>query len=107
MKTRALALASVLLLMASPLAFAHCFSIWNFHWRQPGCSVHAPPAPPRKDGEWFVEITTPPPVDERTPDEIAEQQQHDEAVAEHHDQINRLMRILRDEQTWGVREGVN
>ncbi len=47
------------------------------------------------DRSWYVEITD---ADLRTPDQIRDFDEHYDAVAKHHDEINSLMVILHTEQ---------
>lgn len=79
-------------LMVSPAQACHRFSVWKFPYPQ-RCSV-----PAQVDRSWFVEIgaeADPAPVDERTPEQIADQRGHDAAVATHKDEINDLMKVLK------------
>jgi hypothetical protein len=100
---------AALLVSAQPAAACHRFSHWAYPFAQ-RCAITSRVAlyPPKDDRSYYVEITKLPldpvsdpplpavePVDQRTPDQIADQQEHDAAVAAHHDEINKLMAILR------------
>lgn len=98
MRAAALALSSCVLAVvaAAPASsFARCYSIWKYPWAQ-SCGVHNPV----KERNWYVEVTAPPPPvrDERSPQDIADQKEHDEAVKAHHDEINFLMSVLKNEE---------
>jgi hypothetical protein len=118
-------LAIAALLLGAQPASAHCYSIWHYKTAQ-HCGVtraayHAP-APQAKP--YYVEITTPPaPVpavktiplpaveaipekDQRTPEEILDQKEHDAAVAAHKDEINKLMIILHAEEAAKTKAGI-
>jgi hypothetical protein len=100
-----LALAAALIVSAQP-ATGHCYKFWHFKTPQHcgvtrAASYHAP-APAKT---YYVEITTPPQIplpkvdaitepEQRTNEQIRDQQEHDEAVAAHKDEINGLMFIL-------------
>lgn len=77
-------------LMVSPAQACHRFSVWKYPFPQ-RCAV----AQVQVDRSWFVEITAAPPVSERTPEQEADQREHDAAVASHKDEINDLMSILK------------
>jgi hypothetical protein len=50
------------------------------------------------DHSWFVEIQNPVPaavVSARTPEQEADQREHDEAVRTHKDELNALMGVLK------------
>lgn len=81
-------------LMVSPAQACHRFSVWKYPFPQ-RCAVARVQAP--EDRSWFVEIQALPPVavSERTPEQDADQREHDEAVASHKDEINDLMSILK------------
>lgn len=85
---------ALVFLWAAP-ASSHCFSEWRYPWPQ-NCGAAAP-AP--KDKSWYVEITQTHPVkDERSPQDIADQKEHDAAVAFHKDEINFLMSVLKAQE---------
>jgi hypothetical protein len=87
------ALALCVLSLATP-ASSHCFSVWRYPTPQHcGVGVKQP------DHSWFVEVVppAPPPApvrDERSPQDIKDQADHDAALAIHHDELNFLMSIL-------------
>jgi hypothetical protein len=84
------------LLIAVP-AQAHCYSVWSYPWPQ---KCHTTTLTPKNN--YYVEITSPPPdpqpaspaVDQRTPEQMQEQIDHDIAVQMHKSDINKLMIIL-------------
>ena len=81
------------LLMVSPAQACHRFRVWNFPYPQ-RCSVaHVQAAP--EDRSWFVEIQDTAVVAARTPEQDADQIDHDAAVRSHKDEINDLMSILK------------
>ena len=84
------ALTAATFLVVSPAHACHRFSVWKYPFPQ-RCAV----AQVQVDRSWFVEITAAPPVSERTPEQEADQREHDEAVASHKDEINDLMSILK------------
>ena len=96
MRRAALALAFVL--AASP-ASPHCYSVWHYPTPQHCGGVYA-----RAPRTWYVEITKPPPVekDERSPQDIADQAEHDKAVADHHSEINIQLMILHAKEMEGL-----
>lgn len=114
---RSLALVAILALAApTPAAAAHCphGQLWRIRLGQ--CvSLNSPLAyayehrviPVAEKKDWYVEITkvplTPPEEkDERTPAQIADQAEHDTAMAVHHDELKALLEILRTRE-----EGIN
>jgi hypothetical protein len=94
---------AALLIGAQP-AQAHCYSVWNYPTAQHcGSKLIAHRASEAKN--WNVEITATPPVepfapdsDQRTPEQIQDQQDHDAAVEPRKAEINRLMTILHAEE---------
>jgi hypothetical protein len=100
------------LLIGSQPAHAHCYSVWNYPTPQKcGSKIIAHRASEAKS--WFVEITAvpaettpllpaPQPItpdsDQRTPEQIQDQQDHDQAVEARKADINRLMTILHAEE---------
>jgi hypothetical protein len=98
-------IAAALIVSAQPATACHRFAVWKYPFPQ-RCAVtrttyHAP-APAKT---YYVEITTPPQIplpkvdaitepEQRTNEQIRDQQEHDEAVAAHKDEINGLMFIL-------------
>lgn len=94
---RAAALALFLAPGLTASASSHCYSVWNFPTPQHcGAKVMRDRS---KDHSWYVEIVPPvPPVrDERTPEQIRDQEEHDAAVAGHKDELNELLRQAREE----------
>jgi hypothetical protein len=83
------ALTAATFLVVSPAHACHRFSVWKYPFPQP-CSV----AQVQIDHSWFVEITDPPQA-ARTPEQEADQREHDAAVAAHKGEINDLMSILK------------
>ena len=80
-------------LMVSPAQACHRFSVWKFPYPQ-RCSVahvHAV----QEDRSWFVEIQDTAVVSARTPEQEADQREHDEAVHIRKDEINDLMEVLK------------
>lgn len=78
-------------LMVSPAQACHRFSVWKYPFPQ-RCAV----AQVQVDHSWFVEIgAEADQVDERTPEQIADQREHDAAVASHKGEINDLMQVLK------------
>ena len=83
-------------LMVSPAQACHRFRVWNFPYPQRCVVAHVQAAQP--DRSWFDEIqdTAPPAVvSGRTPEQEADQREHDEAVRSHKDELNDLMKILK------------
>ncbi len=106
MKNIGLMSLSALAILALPLGSAHAchrYADWRYPWPQ-HCGSYA--ASPSKS--YYVEIVTPLAVkpvasapleyDARTPEQIKEIDEHMDAVAKHHDEINRLMVILHAEE---------
>ena len=89
------ALTAATFLVVSPAHACHRFSVWKYPFPQ-RCAVTRVQAAP-EDHSWFVEIgaEADPASDERTPDQIADQREHDAAVASHKDEINGLMEVLK------------
>ena len=59
------------------------------------------------DRSWFVEITAAPSVSERTPEQEADQREHDAAVASHKGEINDLMQVLKLNERASGYQGVD
>lgn len=73
-------------------AACHHYSVWLYPFVQ-RCPHRA-----LADKNWFVELQDPaaaPPVSERTPEQEADQRDHDEALTAHKDEINDLMKVLK------------
>lgn len=91
-KTRALLIASMLVITGNPAEACHRFSVWRYPTPQ-HCGVTV-------ERDWYVEFKLPPsPLtkpDLRTPEQIREQAEHDKAIADHKDELNRLLRDLHD-----------
>lgn len=109
MRAAALAL-SLLLVATAPASPQHCYHEWRYPWPQHckvglGLAKHGEDRPSwagrgaEAQGKvWTVEITVPPPVkDERTIEQIRDQEEHDAAVAAHKDELNELLRQAREE----------
>ena len=88
---KAAALVLLTPLFATP-ASSHCFSVWNYPTPQHCGGVYN-----RASHEWYVEIV-PPIRDERSPQDIKDQAEHDAAVAAHHNEINFLMSLQPKEE---------
>ena len=84
------ALALTALMAVSAPADARCYSVWNYPTPQHCGGIYS-----RSPHNWSVELVLPPPKDERSPQDIADQAEHDEAVKNHHGEINFLMGVLR------------
>jgi hypothetical protein len=96
-------LVGVLLAAASPAHACHRYSVWKYAFPQPRCGVTVDRS---VDRSWYVEMTNVPlpavdPVkptqaepDLRTPDQIQEAKDHDNAVRENKDYLNALMKLL-------------
>ena len=79
------------MLMVSPAQACHRFSVWKYPFPQ-RCTV----AQVQLDRSWFVEITDPVlPVSERTPEQEADQREHDNAVRAFKGSINDQMEVLK------------
>lgn len=96
------ALTAATFLVVSPAHACHRFSVWKYPFPQ-RCAV----AQVQVDRSWFVEITAAPPVSERTPEQEADQREHDAAVAAHKDEINDLMSILKLNERASGYQGVD
>lgn len=87
------ALTAATFLVVSPAHACHRFSVWKYPFPQ-RCVVAQ-----QVDRSWFVEIGVPaeaaPVADERSPEQIADQRDHDEALTAHKDEINDLMKVLK------------
>ena len=105
---------ATLLVSAQPAEACHRFAIWRYPTPQ-HCAVTRAAYHAGEAKSYYVEITTPPPApvakpiplpaveniaqpDPRTPEQIADQKEHDEAVAASKGEINKLMTILRAEE---------
>ena len=87
------------LLLATPAQACHRFSIWNYPQPQ-RCAVAKVQQP---DRSWFVEITDPD-TPARTPEQEADQREHDEAVKAFKGSINDQMEVLKwNERASGFR----
>lgn len=98
------ALTAATFLVVSPAHACHRFSVWKYPFPQ-RCVVAQ-----QVDRSWFVEIGVPAeaaPVDERTPEQIADQREHDAAVASHKDEINGLMEVLKQNEREAGYQGVD
>jgi hypothetical protein len=89
------ALTAATFLVVSPAHACHRFSVWKYPFPQ-RCAVARVQAV-QEDRSWFVEIGAEayPTPDERTPEQIADQRDHDEALTAHKDEINDLMKVLK------------
>ena len=74
------------LLYDIPATACHRFSVCKYPTPQ-RCSVA------KVDRSWYVEIGMPT-DDARTSEQIKDQQEHDEAVGQHKDELNDLLRLL-------------
>ena len=91
-------------LMVSPAQACHRFSVWKYPFPQRCAVAHVQ----QEDRSWFVEIgAEAAPVDERTPEQLADQREHDEAVAAHKDEINDLMQVLKLNEREAGYQGVD
>lgn len=92
-------------LMVSPAQACHRFSVWKYPFPQ-RCAVAQ-----QVDRSWFVEIGVPaeaaPVADERTPEQEADQREHDAAVASHKGEINDLMQVLKLNERASGYQGVD
>lgn len=93
MRAGLIALATAIPLVVSPAQACHRFSVWKFPFPQ-RCSVARVQAAP-EDHSWFVEIQDTAVVSARTPEQDADQREHDEAIASHKGEINDLMSVLK------------
>lgn len=85
------------LLLATPAQACHRFSIWKYPQPQ-RCAVAQV-----IDRSWFVEITDPD-IPVRTPEQEADQREHDEAVKAFKGSINDQMDVLKwNERASGFR----
>ena len=90
------------LLLATPAQACHRFSIWKYPQPQ-RCAVAQVQLP---DRSWFVEITDPAlPV--WTPEQEADQREHDEAVKAFKNSINDQMEVLKWNQRASGFRGVD
>lgn len=81
-------------LMVSPAHACHRFSVWKFPFPQRCAVAHV-------DHAWFVEIGAPAvaAADERTPAQVSDQREHDEAVRQHKGELNDLLMLLQTDDT--------
>ena len=90
------------MLMVSPAQACHRFSVWKYPFPQ-RCAVVA-----QVDRSWFVEITDPvPPVSARTPEQEADQRDHDNAVRAFKGSINDQMEVLKFNERANGFQGVD
>jgi hypothetical protein len=108
---------AALLISAQPATACHRFSVWKYPYPQRCGVTHVSLHAPAPDKSYYVEITATPPdpappvktmplpaienigePDPRTPEQIADQKEHDAAVAGKKDEINKLMIILKAEE---------
>lgn len=101
------ALTAATFLVVSPAHACHRFSVWKYPFPQ-RCAVAQVQAV-QEDRSWFVEIQAPPPAGaaSRTPEQEADQREHDAAVAAHKDEINDLMSILKLNERASGYQGVD
>jgi hypothetical protein len=85
------------LLVANPVE-ARCHAIWHYPWAQK-CYIAPPVRQHRFISDpmlYYVEITKPPPEqDQRTPEQITDQAEHDAAMTDQKKQLNFLLDQLR------------
>jgi hypothetical protein len=96
------ALTAATFLVVSPAHACHRFSVWKFPYPQ-RCAV----AQVQVDRSWFVEIQDTAVVSARTPEQDAEQIDHDAAIASHKDEINDLMKVLKLNERSAGYQGVD
>lgn len=94
-------------LMVSPAQACHRFSVWKYPFPQRCAVAHVQ----QEDHSWFVEIGVPaadaaPVADERTPEQLADQREHDDAVAAHKGELNDLMLVLKMNERAAGYQGV-
>lgn len=92
-------------LMVSPAQACHRFSVWKYPFPQ-RCAVARVQ---QEDRSWFVDIgaEADPAPDARTPEQIADQREHDAAVASRKDEINDLMEVLKFNERASGYQGVD
>lgn len=90
-----------LLLVVSPAQACHRFRVWNYPTPQ-RCAV----AQVQVDHSWFVEIQDTAVVVARTPEQDADQIDHDAAVAAHKGELNDLMQVLKMNERASGYQGV-
>lgn len=73
----------------------HCFAVWKYPYPQ-RCSVSSVAQDQAK--VWYVELTGV--QRERTPEEEADQREHDIAVAQHKDELNSKLDEVRELERW-------
>jgi hypothetical protein len=91
--------------VVSPAQACHRFSVWKYPFPQ-RCAVARVQAAP-EDRSWFVEIQDTAVVSARTPEQDADQIDHDAAVASHKDEINDLMKVLKLNERSAGYQGVD
>lgn len=98
MRAGLIALATAIPLVVSPAHACHRFSVWKFPFPQ-RCAVA------KVDHAWFVEIGEPAvaAADERTPAQVSDQREHDEAVRQHKDELNDMLMLLQTDDTLGAK----
>lgn len=90
-------------LMVSPAQACHRFSVWKYPFPQ-RCSV----AQLQLDHSWYVELTDAPVVvSARTPEQDADQREHDEALRSHKDELNALLAVLKLNERASGYQGVD
>ena len=92
------------MLMVSPAQACHRFSVWKYPFPQ-RCAV----AQVQVDHSWFVEIqdTAPAAVAARTPEQEADQREHDNAVRAYKGELNDLMSVLKMNERASGYQGVD
>ena len=105
MRAGLIALATAIPLVVSPAQACHRFRVWNFPYPQ-RCSVARVQAAP-EDRSWFVEIQDTAVVSARTPQQEADQREHDEAVRTHKGDLNDLMQVLKMNERAAGYQGVD
>ena len=105
MRAGLIALATAIPLVVSPAQACHRFSVWKYPFPQ-RCAVARVQ---QEDRSWFVEIgaEAAPGADARTPEQIADQREHDEAVRSHKDELNTLMQVLKLNEEASGYQGVD
>lgn len=100
---RAILLSAVLAFSLSPAASAfHCPHGQLYRIRMAKCVSLASPLAFAYEGRrfadskvWYVEVTKPPPADRRSPQDIADQSEHDAAVRAYRDVLNEQLLDIR------------
>ena len=94
------AAALALLVWATGPASPHCYSVWKYPTPQ-----HCGSGVMRQLGHnWYVEITAPPPPekDERTPQDIEDQAEHDRAIKDKRQELIFQLELLKAKQATGL-----